>query len=721
MAATVTHTFVSAIADDPSAAAAGHVLPSHWNDGHAVSVALDDLTDVSVTSPAAGQVLVYDGDEWRGATGAGAGATGRTFYFCNTDSSDISGYKRALVAVDPAHTQTSIVTGNTGTAWTLNEEFATQASVPSVQTFPQGNLYCHIHAKTDASNGVARLKMEVYSRTTGGTETLIGTATSSEFSGTTSRELTFNTTILAPVFLNIDDRLVFKIYSARVSGGATVTTTVYFEGADTAAFAITPLISGGTASDVTFTPAGTIAATNVQDAIEELDAETQAQFSAISGGTDTGVGTYLVSGATIGWDSDLIYRVGAATYYLDGTLTTSTEQTVTLTAAHATLNRIDVLVLNSAGTLSAVAGTAAADPAEPSIDPAVYLRLGIVLVAANTTAPSLTETTIYTENAEWTGTASAGTIVTNGTTNPRTGTYVVDGTNVAANTYVSFVKPASGTVDLSGQNSLIFFVRVKAAFPTNKALRLNWYNSTSLRGASVTVGNGQYGFNSALTGSYQQIVVPISAFAVPVGTLVTTLRFTVVGSGANVGFYLDDIALVAGATTLPALTASRAIVSDASGKLAASTATSTEVGYLSGVTSAIQTQINAKAATASPTFTGTVTLPDVVTSGASIPQNSQSAAYTLVASDANKHIYHPSSDNNARTFTIPANSSVAYVVGTAITFVNEINTVTIAITTDTMTLAGAGTTGSRTLAANGIATALKVASTKWVISGTGLT
>ena len=36
----------------------------------------------------------------------------------------------------------------------------------------------------------------------------------------------------------------------------------------------------------------------------------------------------------------------------------------------------------------------------------------------------------------------------------------------------------------------------------------------------------------------------------------------------------------------------------------------TEIGYLNGVTSAIQTQIDAKAPLASPTFTGTVTVPD---------------------------------------------------------------------------------------------------------------
>lgn len=103
-----------------------------------------------------------------------------------------------------------------------------------------------------------------------------------------------------------------------------------------------------------------------------------------------------------------------------------------------------------------------------------------------------------------------------------------------------------------------------------------------------------------------------------------------------------------------------------------------------------------------------------------IRQNSQSAAYTTVLTDSGKHILHPTADNNARTFTIDSNANVAYPIGTAITFVNQINTVTIAITTDTMTLAGVGTTGSRTLAASGIATALKIASTSWIISGSGL-
>lgn len=106
-----------------------------------------------------------------------------------------------------------------------------------------------------------------------------------------------------------------------------------------------------------------------------------------------------------------------------------------------------------------------------------------------------------------------------------------------------------------------------------------------------------------------------------------------------------------------------------------------------------------------------------------IPQNSKSAAYTLVAEDAGYHIFHPSADTTARIWTIPANATVPYAIGTAITFVNQngAGVISIAITTDTLRLAGAGTTGTRTLAANGTATAIKVTATEWLITGTGLT
>lgn len=102
-----------------------------------------------------------------------------------------------------------------------------------------------------------------------------------------------------------------------------------------------------------------------------------------------------------------------------------------------------------------------------------------------------------------------------------------------------------------------------------------------------------------------------------------------------------------------------------------------------------------------------------------VPQNIQNGAYGIVMTDAGKHIYHTSA--TPHTYTLPANASVAFPIGTTITIVNEngAGAITLAITTDT--LRWSSSTGSRTIAANGTATALKVASTTWRLTGDGIT
>jgi hypothetical protein len=103
-----------------------------------------------------------------------------------------------------------------------------------------------------------------------------------------------------------------------------------------------------------------------------------------------------------------------------------------------------------------------------------------------------------------------------------------------------------------------------------------------------------------------------------------------------------------------------------------------------------------------------------------IPQNAKSAAYTLALSDNTKHIYATGSVTYA--ITIPANASVAFPIGTAITIVcNNSAGITIPITSDTLIWSPAGTTGTRTCAQYGMVTILKVGTTTWWISGGGLT
>ena len=130
---------------------------------------------------------------------------------------------------------------------------------------------------------------------------------------------------------------------------------------------------------------------------------------------------------------------------------------------------------------------------------------------------------------------------------------------------------------------------------------------------------------------------------------------------------------------------------------------------------------------AATSFTGLAAAATTASTAASvgymgIPQSATTT--TLVIGDAGKHIYV---NTSGQTLTIPAATSVAYPIGTTITFIAgpSASTVTIAITTDTMYLTGTGTTGSRTLAAHGMATAVKVSGASssgvWYINGSGLT
>lgn len=102
-----------------------------------------------------------------------------------------------------------------------------------------------------------------------------------------------------------------------------------------------------------------------------------------------------------------------------------------------------------------------------------------------------------------------------------------------------------------------------------------------------------------------------------------------------------------------------------------------------------------------------------------IRQNIQNGNYTLVLSDAEKHIY--SQTTGGFTWTIPANASVAFPIGTCVTFINLTGAnISIAITTDTMYWSPSLATGTRTLAYGGVATAIKFNNVGWIITGSGL-
>lgn len=146
---------------------------------------------------------------------------------------------------------------------------------------------------------------------------------------------------------------------------------------------------------------------------------------------------------------------------------------------------------------------------------------------------------------------------------------------------------------------------------------------------------------------------------------------------------------------------------------------------LAAIAAAIQSKLDA---TALATEVGTQSItvatnsPTASTLGfRGIPVISQSANYTAVLSDMGKMLLHPSGGGAGDTFTIPANSAVPMNVGATLSFVNlDSNALSISINTDTLTLLGTGSGGTRSLAQYGMATAIKVTTTQWIITGVNL-
>lgn len=146
------------------------------------------------------------------------------------------------------------------------------------------------------------------------------------------------------------------------------------------------------------------------------------------------------------------------------------------------------------------------------------------------------------------------------------------------------------------------------------ASRAAYFDANKVITASATVSDTEMGYLDGVTGAIQT-ALDAKATASS-STVFTNKTFDADGSGNSIS-NIENADIKAAAAIalnkLAATTASRALVSDGSGFVAAATTTATEIGYVNGVTSAIQTQLGLKAALASPIFTGNVVLPTTTT------------------------------------------------------------------------------------------------------------
>ncbi len=150
---------------------------------------------------------------------------------------------------------------------------------------------------------------------------------------------------------------------------------------------------------------------------------------------------------------------------------------------------------------------------------------------------------------------------------------------------------AAGSTTLTAASTVLQYftgaTTQTVVLPVVSTLALGWqFTIVNLSSGAVTINSS--GGNAVAT--------------VSANTSVTVTCILVTGTSAA------SWSILTGQTTA-ALTASRALASGSAGQLVAATTTATELGYVNGVTSAIQTQIDSKLTSPTwTTFTPTVTL-----------------------------------------------------------------------------------------------------------------
>lgn len=284
---------------------------------------------------------------------------GLLIYFLYHDASDIGGYKVCDTAI-PAGVESTLTYSALADGDTLLDEFATPSGHPGLDYMFSGIWNLNIHAAKTTTDKEVRLYFEVYKRTTGGVETLVGTSYNSNVLGTSSAAyiISYNGSITD---LDLTDRIVIKVYSSVSGTGTDPDVSLYIEGTTT--------------SRIEF-PTSAVDATNFvpySGATGAVDLGTNTLASgSITVGTNTAganvtvnatLGTELVDFTPAGWNEDGATWTMGATGPLVHVAGNTTTVTATLGAAIVAGTTYKVVITGTGGggtatyTLGGVTGT----------------------------------------------------------------------------------------------------------------------------------------------------------------------------------------------------------------------------------------------------------------------------------------------------------------------------------------------------------------------------
>lgn len=288
-----------------------------------------------------GYVLTYSAADgyWKPKQPTTVSATGRVFQFGNS-SSDISGYFDLKDSAGGTEADITATADNTS-GQVLIKSFATQSGSPNLVLLPKGIWDFNFYRYVDSASGVSNLVFKVYTRTSGGTETLLFSATSSEINDTTVAYENISYNYTSDTVLNSTDRIVVKVY-AETTSNSTRTFHLVFDGATHTSHIHSPIVGGS------FIVGGDLSGNTANATVYKVNGSTIP-----AGGSLTTGNVLQVNGS-----SSLTYgpvNLAGGSNYVSGTLPAANQAAQTVggdlsgTTSSATVAKINATTVSTAG------------------------------------------------------------------------------------------------------------------------------------------------------------------------------------------------------------------------------------------------------------------------------------------------------------------------------------------------------------------------------------
>lgn len=189
---------------------------------------------------ATGYVLEWNGSLWSAQPASSTIVDGQDYSFGNVVSADISGYN--VLEDNATGTESDLTAAVTsGGGKTLIKAFGTAANDPQVSIIPAGLWEFNYYAQVSVTGAFStNLVFDVYTRTSGGAETLLFSASGGNIGVTSLGFFTLLYAYGSDTYVANTTRVVVKV-SAVTTSVTSVTATFAFDGATHASLVRTPI------------------------------------------------------------------------------------------------------------------------------------------------------------------------------------------------------------------------------------------------------------------------------------------------------------------------------------------------------------------------------------------------------------------------------------------------------------------------------------------------